>query len=117
MGCHFHFTSAIYKKVVEVGLKKAYSGNQKFKEWVRMLFTFPFLRLDNDDIDECWDELKSDPPNLDNENPKVEEFIAYFENTSIKVKQVLIILNVLYGICLTHVHLVQIILVRLITIR
>ena len=56
-GCHFHFTSAIHKKVVEVGLTCAYSGEKvvpEFRTWIRMLMAFPFLMLD--DIDDVWDK-------------------------------------------------------------
>ena len=59
IGCHFHFSSAIYKKVVELGLKTQYSGenmSKNFKVWVRMLMPFPFLMLE--DIDEVCEEMK-----------------------------------------------------------
>jgi hypothetical protein len=56
-GCHFHFTSAIYKKLCELGMKIIYSDNNKFKKWVRMLMCLPFLSLksyeDEDHIDVC----------------------------------------------------------------
>jgi hypothetical protein len=62
-GCHFHFTSAIHKKVVEVGLSCAYSVEKaipEFTTWIRMLMAFPFLVLD--DIDDVWDEMKDTCP-------------------------------------------------------
>ena len=68
-GCHFHFTSAIYK---EIGLKALYSGessNKEFRTWVRMLMAFPFLMLD--DIDEVWDEIVENKPDLGVNNFKV----------------------------------------------
>ena len=43
----------IHKKVVELGLSCAYSGEKaipEFTTWVRMLMAFPFLILD--DIDD-----------------------------------------------------------------
>ena len=52
-GCHFHFISAIHKKIVDLGLKTIYSGenhNEDFTVWVRMLMAFPFLMMN--DIDE-----------------------------------------------------------------
>lgn len=36
IGCHFHFSSAIYKKLCELGLKMVYAQNVDFKCWVRM---------------------------------------------------------------------------------
>ena len=86
IGCHFHFTSAIYKKVIELGLKTQYSGenvSKNFKEWVRMLMAFPFLMLE--DIDEVWEEMKDAKPDLgDNDNVKMVKLIEYFENCWIK---------------------------------
>jgi hypothetical protein len=45
LGCHFHFTSAINKKIGDLGLKIVYVGEnriEKFTTWVRMLMAFPF---------------------------------------------------------------------------
>ena len=55
-GCHFHFTSAIFKKVSELGLKTIFGTNKDFKLWIRMLMSFPFLSLYH--IDVVWEELK-----------------------------------------------------------
>lgn len=84
--CHFHFTSAIHKKVVELGLKTAYGGEKATKEfttWIRMFMSFPFLMLD--DIDEVWDEMVESKPDLgDVDGVKVDRFLNYFEDTWIK---------------------------------
>ena len=61
-GCHFHFTSAIFKKGSELGLKTIFGTNKSFKLWIRMLMSFPFLLLD--DIDEVWEELKESVPDI-----------------------------------------------------
>ena len=61
--CHFHFTSAINKKVGDLGLKTVYVGEnriEKFTTWVRMLMAFPFLLLE--DIDEVWEEMVDSKP-------------------------------------------------------
>ena len=80
-GCHFHFSTAIYKKLVELGLKTFYASNSKFKYWVRLFMSLPFLCID--DIDEAYEELKSDLPDLssDIENEKFKQFLAYLEKT------------------------------------
>ena len=46
-GCHFHFTSAIYKKLCEIGLKKAYNENEIFHRFIRNFTAFPYLSLDD----------------------------------------------------------------------
>ena len=85
-GCHFHFTSAIYKKVVELGLKTAYGGEKAVKEFticIRMFMSFPFPMLE--DIDEVWEEMVENKPDLgDIDNAKVGQFLTYFEDTWIK---------------------------------
>jgi hypothetical protein len=87
-GCHFHFTSAIYKKVVEVGLGSLYSGKDamdSFTTWIRMCMAFPFLMLG--DIDDVWEEMKDTRPELNAlNNAKLDDFITYFEDTWIKEK-------------------------------
>jgi hypothetical protein len=63
LGCHFHFTSAINKKIGDLGPKIVYVGEnriEKFTTWVRMLMAFPFLLLD--DIDEVWEEMIDSKP-------------------------------------------------------
>lgn len=56
-GCHFHFTSAIYKHLCSIGLKSKYSEDQSFQLWVKMVMCIPFVRID--DVDDVWFELKS----------------------------------------------------------
>ena len=55
LGCHFHFSSGIYHKLVEIGFKANYSEDAKFKEKIRMFMTMPFLKLE--DIYRAWVEL------------------------------------------------------------
>ena len=54
-GCFFHLTNAIYKKVVELGLKVAYSENEDFRIFVTLLMCLPLLPID--EIDESFAEL------------------------------------------------------------
>ena len=57
-GCFFHFTSAIFKKVVELGLKIEYSENNDFRFFVQILMCFPFLPME--EIDISFEELKDE---------------------------------------------------------
>ena len=77
----FHFSHAVYKKLCEIGLKTFYSNNEKFRKWVRLFMSLPFLKMD--DIDETFDELKSDVADLgvESDNNKLKRFIAYLDNT------------------------------------
>ncbi len=77
---HFHFTSAIYKKLCELGLKISYGTNKNFKKWTRMIMAFPFLKID--DIDECWEELNDEMDLGDElENKKFDQFRKYLNDT------------------------------------
>ena len=46
-----------------------------------MLQAFPFLK--NEDVDECWYEMKESKPIFKNDldNRKIDQFILYFEKT------------------------------------
>ena len=45
-GCFFHFCQAIYKKLVELGLKTLYSTNSDVKMWVEKLMALSLVPLD-----------------------------------------------------------------------
>jgi len=75
--CHL-----VHKKLVELGLKTVYGGstaNPKFKTWCKMFMSLPFLKMD--DIDDVFEELKSEKPDLGNQidNKKFDQFITYLE--------------------------------------
>lgn len=42
-GCHFHWSQAVLRKIVEVGLKKTYEGNGPVYDYLRQLTALPFL--------------------------------------------------------------------------
>ena len=69
LGCHFHFSSAIYHKLVEIGLKANYNEEAKFKEWVRMFMTMSFLKMEY--IDRAWVKLPQPLPQMNNEEEKI----------------------------------------------
>jgi hypothetical protein len=47
IGCYFHFCQAIYHKLSELGLSKAYLTVPAFQAFVRRLMSLPFVHLDH----------------------------------------------------------------------
>lgn len=47
IGCYFHFCQAIYRKLNEVGLSKAYLSVPALKAFVRRLMALPFVPLEH----------------------------------------------------------------------
>ena len=41
--CWFHFTKAIYERILKIGLSKLYKTNKTFKKWIQNLMALPFL--------------------------------------------------------------------------
>ena len=82
IGCHFHFTNAIYKQVVELGLITVFRENKKFKLWICSLMCFPFLMLgDIDDTFEAMLNLRSQMELEEVDDRKLDQFIDYFRRT------------------------------------
>ena len=46
MGCAFHYSQSIYRKIVKVKLKPLYFRSECFREWARMLMGLPHLPPD-----------------------------------------------------------------------
>ena len=84
-GCHFHFTSAIHNKLVEIGLKTNYDYDEEFRKWTQTFMAFPFLKLS--DIDECWAGLLENLPLMNGNNDdlnKLTQFVNYLRDTWVK---------------------------------
>ncbi|KAL4136171.1 hypothetical protein QTP88_007735 [Uroleucon formosanum] len=78
-GCFFHYTQAIYRKVVDVGLQNDYvssEGDPLIKILVRRIPALPLVSIEQ--LDNLWLIIESEKP--DN-NQKVEEFLNYFVET------------------------------------
>ena len=74
-GRFFHFTQAINRKIIKLGLQIAYREDASFSSFVRQKVALAFVPVVNVRLD--WQEVKATAPNL----PRVEEFITYFEET------------------------------------
>ncbi|KAL4149879.1 hypothetical protein QTP88_003730 [Uroleucon formosanum] len=78
-GCFFHYTRAIYRKVVDVCLRNGYvssEGDPQIKILVRRISALPLVPMEQ--LDNLWLIIESEKP--DN-NQKVEEFLNYFVET------------------------------------
>ena len=63
--CFFHFSQNVFKKIVEVGLKKEYKEDDKLKLWVKTIIALAlipteevldaFVRLSEDEIVDSYD--------------------------------------------------------------
>lgn len=62
-GCFFHNTQAIYRKVVDVGLRNEYvspNGDPQVKTLVRRLSAIPLVPIDQ--IENLWLKIESEKP-------------------------------------------------------
>ena len=74
-GCFFHFAQALNRKISTLGLQPAYRQNQDVNKFVRQTVALAFvprrfIRL-------AWQAIKVTAPAID----KMDEFVAYFEET------------------------------------
>jgi len=54
-GCYFHYTRAVSKNLLKIGLGKSYASYPAFKRWARLVLAIPLLPAD--DIREMFDQL------------------------------------------------------------
>ena len=45
-GCYFHYTRAIFKNLLKVGLGKSYNSHRGFKKWAKRIMAIPLLKSD-----------------------------------------------------------------------
>lgn len=74
-GCFFHFGQAIWRKLVDIGLKTFFNQDSNFRESVQMITSLALIPLD--DIDEGWEIVKS---SFLNPTWQVNQFLAYVED-------------------------------------
>jgi hypothetical protein len=46
IGCYFHFVQALWKNIVQIGLKTHYSKNKEVNKWLKLFKSLPFIPLD-----------------------------------------------------------------------
>lgn len=79
IGCYFHYSQAIMKKINDVGLKSKYSTNPKFKIYVKMWMALAFLPQDQ--IKPTAKELIQLGKNSDLIDDNFQKFIDYHQRT------------------------------------
>ena len=84
-GCHFHFCQSLRRKVDTIGLRKAYSANDRIKIWINMCMALSYVPLEqfdpaSDIIQPRKDELKSSLAEEDREATGSETSVATDSN-------------------------------------
>lgn len=74
-GCHFHFGQAIWRKVQELGLTKAYKDDPTVKSFVRRAISLAFVPPSF--VRVAWGRMKATAPSATG----IPELILYFEDT------------------------------------
>lgn len=64
-GCVFHWTQAVYRKVLQLGLSTAYVQRRDKYEYIRKLLALPFLPSEH--IVEAFKELERQALGVDND--------------------------------------------------
>ena len=54
-GCYFHYTRAIFKNLLKVGLGKSYNTHRGFKKWAKRVMAIPLLKAEM--INDVFEEL------------------------------------------------------------
>ncbi|KAF9762440.1 hypothetical protein NGRA_2007 [Nosema granulosis] len=74
-GCFFHFAQAIWRKVVDLGLKPMYNNDRNFRESIGMITALAIILSAK--IDEAWDLIKN---TLSNTSRQIIDIFAYIED-------------------------------------
>ena len=70
-GCFFHFTQAVWRKTVDLGLAVAYKEDPAVQQWIRRAAALPLLPLA--DVQNTWVEVMEAAPAV----PRAREFHDY----------------------------------------
>ncbi|KAF9762024.1 hypothetical protein NGRA_2265 [Nosema granulosis] len=74
-GCFFHFGQAIWRKVVDLDLKRMYNNDRNFRESIGMITALALIPLAK--IDEAWDLIKN---SLSNTSRQITDILVYIED-------------------------------------
>ena len=79
IGCYFHFTKALIKKLRSLGLITGYSFNQMFKKQMRKIFALAFFPVAL--VRNCYRTFVNSPKflALKARYPELQKFTEYFE--------------------------------------
>ena len=79
VGCWFHYSQNVFKKLANVGLKNAFIENDIFKIWIKLVMALPLLPKEH--IVPTWNELKHQPiPRLLSSQP-LRKLKSYIQKT------------------------------------
>ena len=85
LGCHFHFSKALYAKVNSLGLAPAYQNDAAVKRFVQLMMALAFLPMPL--VRNSYNVLRHQPGqlgvrrNIFRQYPVLRVFCTYFENT------------------------------------
>ena len=87
VGCFFHFSQAVWRKVQQVGLQTKYNSDADFNVAVRQLPALAFVPPDHLEnyFGDVSDALENFPNLTDLENQRVADLLTYFEATYLGV--------------------------------
>ena len=74
-GCYYHFSQALMRKFQNLGLQVAYREVQEVNQFLRRTAALAFVPVRY--VRLAWQALKANAP----DQPRMEEFIRYFEDT------------------------------------
>ena len=77
IGCQFHFSQALYRKIVEVGLGQTYREREDKYLYLRKVMALPFLPADH--IEDAFENLMEQAEELGND--QVLSFMTYVKRT------------------------------------
>ncbi len=61
-GCHFHYCQALWRKMVELGMKKSYEEDYELRDWLRLFMALPLVPVEL--VKNAYDEILNYKPVL-----------------------------------------------------
>ena len=78
LGCNFHFSQCLYRKIQELGLVQRYKADEVFKLIIHKVFSMPFLP--ENEVRNAFITYQLQLKNYLDENPQIQAFFDYFWN-------------------------------------
>ena len=73
--CHFHYCQALWKKMIEFGMKAFYENDFKLRDWLRLFMALSLVPCEL--VKEAYDQIL-------NCKPAIQRFLSCFEKQSLK---------------------------------
>ena len=61
-GCHFHYCQALWRKMVELDMKKSYEEDYELRDWLRLFMALPLVPVEL--VKNAYDEILNYKPVL-----------------------------------------------------